>query len=86
MNDSGSWAHKSKYYEQLKVMIDKNESGFWAQGCRCYEQLKIVDDVNNLGCCELKPKDAMNNSWLRMILLILRCEPMTLIAINISEL
>ena len=45
-----------------------------------------MDDVNNLGCCELKPKDAMNNSWMRMILMILGHEPMALIAINISEL
>ena len=45
-----------------------------------------MDEMNNSGCCELKPKDAMNNSWLRMILLILRCEPMTLIAINSLEL
>ena len=79
MNDSGSWTHKSKYYEQLKVMIDKNESGFWAQGCRCYEQLKTMDDMNNLGCCELEPKDAMNNSWMRMILIILGHELIRLI-------
>ena len=45
-----------------------------------------MDDMNNSGCCELKPQDAMNNLWLRMILMILGCEPMALIAINNSEL
>ena len=38
--------------------------------------------MNNSGCCELKPQDVMNNSWLRRILMILGHEPMALIAIN----
>ena len=86
MNDSRSWAHGSRYYEQLKVVADLNNSRLWAQGSRCYEQLKVVDGMNNLGCCELKPQDSMNNSWLRMILMILGSEPMTLISINDIEL
>ena len=51
----------------------------------CYE-LKPQDAMNNSGCCELKPQDAMNNSWMVMTLLILGREPMTLIAINSSNL
>ena len=35
MNDSGSWAHGSKYYEQLKTVVDMNDLGLWAQGSRC---------------------------------------------------
>ena len=57
-----------------------------AQGSRCYEQLKVMDDMNSSGCCELKPQDDMNNSWLRMILMILGCELISLIAINSSNL
>ena len=45
-----------------------------------------MDYMNNLGCCELNPQDAMNNSWLRKILMILSREPMALISINSSEL
>ena len=67
-------------------MVDVNDSRLWAQGSRCYEQLKVVDDMDNLGCCELKPQDAINNSWLRMILMNLGHEPMALIAINSSKL
>ena len=63
-----------------------NDFGSCVQGYKSNEQLRAMDDMNNSGCCELKPQDAINNSWLRMILLILGCEPMTLIAINSSEL
>ena len=66
MNNSRLWAYSSKYYEQLKVVIEMNNLRLWAQGFICYEQLKVVDDMNNSGCCELKPQDALNNSWLRM--------------------
>ena len=67
-------------------MVDMNDLGLWAQGSRCYEQLKAVDHMNNSECYELKPQDAMNNSWMRMILMILGREPMALITINNSEL
>ena len=30
MNDSKLWAHDSKYYEKLKVMIDMNHCESWA--------------------------------------------------------
>ena len=43
-----------------------------------------MDDMNDSGCCEFKPQDAMNNSWLRIILMILGCELMALITINYS--
>ena len=45
-----------------------------------------MDDINNSGYCELKPQDAINKSWLMMILFILGHENMNLIAINKSEL
>ena len=37
MNDSRSWAQGSKFYEQLKVVVDMNDSRLWSQGSRCYE-------------------------------------------------
>ena len=37
MNDSFSWAHGSKCYEQLRVMDDMNDYGLWVKGSRCYE-------------------------------------------------
>ena len=33
----------------------------WAQGIACYEQLNFVYDMNDLGSCELRALDAMNN-------------------------
>ena len=30
MNDSKSWAHDSRNYEQLKVMVDMNHFELWA--------------------------------------------------------
>ena len=54
MNDSGSWAHSSRYYEQLKAMVDMNDLGLRGQGSRCYDQLK--------------PQDAMNNSCLKLFI------------------
>ena len=30
MNDSKSWAHDSRYYEHLMIVIDMNEFGPWA--------------------------------------------------------
>ena len=67
---------------------DKNDSmlTWMTQGSKCYEQLKVVHDMNKSGCCEIKPQDALNNSWLRMISTILGREPIDLITINNSEL
>ena len=45
-----------------------------------------MDDMNNSRRYELKPQDVMNNSWLRMILMIIGREPMALIAVNSSKL
>ena len=45
MNDSRSWTQGSKWYEQLRIIVDMNDSGLWSQGFRCYEQLKVVDDI-----------------------------------------
>ena len=58
----------------------------WAQGYGCYEQLNILDGINDLGSHELTPLDAMKNLRLRMILMILCPNPMTLNAMNSLEL
>ena len=58
----------------------------WAQGYGCYEQLNIEDGINDSGSHELTPLDAMNNSGLRMTLMILGPKPMTLNAMNSSKL
>ena len=82
MNDFESWARGSKDNVKIKDVVDMNDSRLSTQGFGCYEQLKAMDDMNNSGCCEIKPQDAMNNSWLKMILMSLGHKPMTLIAIN----
>ena len=46
MNDSVSWAHDLKCYEQLKVMKDINYFRSWAEGYGCYEQLSIMNHMN----------------------------------------
>ena len=46
INDSGSWAQGSRYYTQLRVVIDMNDSRSWANDSKCYEQLKVVNDIN----------------------------------------
>ena len=53
-----------------------------ALGSRCYEQLRVVNDMNYSGSRDLRPLDAMNNSRLRMISMILIREPMDLNAMN----
>ena len=45
-----------------------------------------MDDVNNLGSCELRPLDAMNNLGIRMISTILGHEPMNFNIMNNSGL
>ena len=37
MNDSGSWSQASRYYDEVKVIIDLKDSSSSAQGSRCYE-------------------------------------------------
>ena len=86
MNDYKLWAHNSRYYEQLKAVADMNDFGSWAQGSGCYEQLRLIDDMNNLGSHELKPQYTRNKLELWVLWTILRCELMTLISINSSEL
>ena len=49
MNDLGSWALDSRYYEELIVMNDMNNSDSWAQGSWCSEQLKVVVNMNDYG-------------------------------------
>ena len=78
MNDSWSWAQDCKCYEQLRTMDDMNNYRSWAQGFRYYKKLRamvdlsnIVDDMNDLGSCELRPLDTMNNSNLLMLWMIL---------------
>ena len=41
INDSSS-----KFYEQLKVVVDMNDSKSWAQGYRCCKQLNAKVDMN----------------------------------------
>ena len=49
MNDSGLWAQGSRYYEQLRVVVDTNDSSSWAHDSKCYEQLKAMNDINYSG-------------------------------------
>ena len=49
MNDSSSWDQASRFYEQLKAMIDKKDSKLWGQGFRCYEHLRAIIDMNDFG-------------------------------------
>ena len=86
MNDSKLWAHDSRYYEQLKDVLDMNNFGLWAQGFGCYEQLRVIDDMNDSGSCELRPQDTMNNLKLWIIWMILGHEIMALISMNGSRL
>ena len=67
-------------------MDDMNNYGSWTQGSRCYEQLTIVDDMNDSISLDLRPPDAMNNSGLRIISMILSHEPMSPNAMNNSGL
>ena len=82
MNDSRSWARGSRCYEQLRVVVDMKDYELCTLGSRCYEQLINVDDMNGSRSRDLRLLDAMNNSSLRMIWMILGCEPMTLNAKN----
>ena len=36
MNDFGSWAQASRFYEQLKAMVDMKYYELWVQGSRFY--------------------------------------------------
>ena len=67
MNAFGSWAHNSKWYEQLKGVNDKSYSSSWAKGYGCYEQLSIMDDMSDLESREVKPINAKYSSKLLMI-------------------
>ena len=66
MNESGSGAHSSRCYEQLKVMVDMKDPESYAHGSRCYEQLRFLDDMNDSRSCDLRPLDVINNSRLKM--------------------
>ena len=50
----------TKFYEQIRVMVDMKGFESWAQGSRSYEKLKVVDDMNDLGSYELSPLDFKN--------------------------
>ena len=43
MNDSGFSPQASRYYDNLKVVVDLKDFGSSAQGFRCYEQLRVED-------------------------------------------
>ena len=75
-----TWMTPSReLHEQLKAMDDMNYPRSWAQ---CYELLKVVDDMNNSGSRELRPLNAMNNSGLWIIWMILGFEDKTLNVMN----
>ena len=63
-------------------MVDVKDFESCAQGSRCYEQLRVIDNMNHSRSCDLRALNAMNNSRLRMTLMILGCELMTLNAMN----
>ena len=52
----------------------------------CYEHLTVVDDMNNSVSYDLRTPDAMNSLGLRIISMILGCEPMSPNSINNSRL
>ena len=39
MNDTGTWAQASEYYEELRVVVNMNKSKSWAYSPISYEQL-----------------------------------------------
>ena len=45
MNDSRSWAQGSRFYEQLRIVVNLNDSRSQAQGSRCYEWIRYVYDM-----------------------------------------
>ena len=47
MNDYGSIAKVSRYYEQFKVVIDLKDSELWANDSRWYEKLRVVIEMND---------------------------------------
>ena len=47
MNDSWSWAQRSKCYELVKAMNHMNHSRSLDQGSSYYEQLSVVIDMND---------------------------------------
>ena len=44
-NDSRWWALVSRYYEQLRVVVDMKHSETWEQTSKGYAQLKAIDDM-----------------------------------------
>ena len=78
MNDSKSWSHEFRWYEQLKVVDNMSYSRLLAQGSARYEQLKFVDDMIYSRSREHKLLDCMNNSRVWMIWMILGHETMAL--------
>ena len=41
MNDSEFCAQASRYYDQLKIMIDLKDFESSTQGSRCYEEIRV---------------------------------------------
>ena len=65
MNNSSSWAHASRYYEQLKVVIYLKEYGLWAQALNALNSSRLYLIWTILGR-ELKNLDGLNNFGLWM--------------------
>ena len=42
-----SWAKASRFYEQLRSMVDIKESRSGAKGCRCHTQVWVVDHMKD---------------------------------------
>ena len=81
MNDSRLWLTSMNLIRELKALDAMKSSRFgW------YEYLNVVDGISDSGSHELTTLDAMNNLGLRMTLMILSVKPMTLNAMNSSEL
>ena len=49
MNDFESCSEGSRFYEQLKAMVDINNSVLWAQETRYYEKLMEMDNMKDSG-------------------------------------
>ena len=71
---------------ELRIVPNIKNFGSWAQASRFHEELTVMHDMNDSISHHLRPPDAMNSLGLRIISMILGCEPMSPNSINNSRL
>ena len=49
MNDYGSWTQGTRWYDQLRAIIDMKSSTRDFKGLDVLEQLRVMDDMNDSG-------------------------------------